>query len=332
MYGPKTMRAVEIFEPGAPSVLRVTQRPVPELQAGEVLIKVAAAGVNGPDLFQRRGAYPPPPGASDLPGLEVSGTVVAVTREVSGRVNVGEEVCALVTGGGYAEYCPAPAGTCLPVPKGLTVQQAGALPETFFTVWSNVWDRCHLAQGETLLVQGGASGIGVAAIQMARALGNRVIATAGSDEKCRVCEQLGAERAINYKSEDFVEVTRQLTDSKGVDVILDIVAGDYVEREVKALAPDGRIAIIALLGGPKGTVNFSAVMLKRLTITGSTLRPRDIGFKSAIADNLRKKIWPLISMGKIRPVIHATFPLAEASDAHALLESQRHIGKVLLIP
>lgn len=332
VYGPKTMRAVEILEPGGPSVLRVTQRPVPELQAGEVLIKVAAAGVNGPDLFQRRGAYPPPPGASDLPGLEVSGTVVAVTPEVSGRVNLGDEVCALVTGGGYAEYCAAPAGTCLPVPKGLTVQQAGALPETFFTVWSNVWDRCRLAQGETLLVQGGASGIGVAAIQMAHALGNRVIATAGSDEKCRVCEQLGAERAINYKSEDFVEVSRQLTDSKGVDVILDIVAGDYVEREVKALAPDGRIAIIALLGGPKGTVNFSAVMVKRLTITGSTLRPRDIGFKSAIADNLRKRIWPLIGAGKIRPVIHATFPLAEASDAHALLESQRHIGKVLLTP
>lgn len=332
VYRPKTMRAVEILEPGGPSVLRMTQRPIPELQAGEVLIKVVAAGVNGPDLFQRRGAYPPPPGASDLPGLEVSGTVVAVTPEVSGRVNVGDEVCALVTGGGYAEYCAAPVGTCLPVPTGLTVEQAGALPETFFTVWSNVWDRCRLAQGETLLVQGGASGIGVAAIQMAHALGNRVITTAGSDEKCRVCEQLGAERAINYKSEDFVEVCRQLTDSKGVDVILDIVAGDYVEREVKALAPDGRIAIIALLGGPKGTVNFSAVMVKRLTITGSTLRPRDIGFKSAIAENLRKRIWPLIGAGKIRPVIHATFPLAEAPDAHALLESQRHIGKVLLTP
>lgn len=329
---PKTMRAVEILEPGEPSVLQVTQRPVPGLKAGEALIKVAAAGVNGPDLFQRRGAYPPPPGASDLPGLEVSGTVVAIAGKAPGTVKVGDEVCALVTGGGYAEYCAAPTSTCLPVPKGLTVQQAGALPETFFTVWSNVWDRGHLAKGETLLVQGGASGIGVAAIQMAHALGNRVIATAGSDEKCRVCEQLGAERAINYKSEDFVEVSRKITGSKGVDVILDMVAGDYVEREVKALAPDGRIVIIALLGGAKGTVSFSAVMVKRLTITGSTLRPRDIGFKSAIADNLRRRIWPLIGAGKIKPVIHATFPLSEAAKAHALLESRGHIGKVLLTP
>lgn len=326
------MNAVEITKPGDPSVLRVTQRPVPELRSGEVLIKVAAAGVNGPDLFQRRGAYPPPPGASDLPGLEVSGTIVARADDASERVKVGDEVCALVTGGGYAEYCAAPSVTCLPVPKGLTVQQAGALPETFFTVWSNVWGRCHLAQGETLLVHGGASGIGVAAIQMARALGNRVIVTAGSDVKCRFCEQLGAERAINYKSEDFVEISRELTESRGVDVILDMVAGDYVERDVKALAPDGRIAIIALLGGPKGNVNFSAVMVKRLTITGSTLRPRDIGFKSAITDDLRHKIWPLIDEGKIKPVIHAVFPLSEASDAHALLESRVHIGKVLLAP
>lgn len=328
----KTMKAVQIVEPGAPSVLRVTQRPVPSLKAGEVLIRVAAAGVNGPDLFQRRGAYPPPPGASDLPGLEVSGTVVAIADDVSGGVKVGDEVCALVTGGGYAEYCAAPSGTCLPVPKGLTVQQAGALPETFFTVWSNVWDRCRLAQGETLLVHGGASGIGVAAIQMASALGNRVIVTAGSDEKCRLCETLGAERAVNYKSEDFVEISRKLTDSKGVNVILDMVAGDYIERDVKALAPDGRIAIIALLGGAKGNVNFSAVMVKRLTITGSTLRPRDIGFKTAIADNLRYKIWPLIDAGKIKPVIHAVFPLSEAAKAHVLLESRAHIGKVLLTP
>ena len=326
---PETMNAVEISASGGPEVLRITKRPVPSLQPGEVLIKVAAAGVNGPDLFQRRGAYPPPPGASDLPGLEIAGTVVK-TGSASGEVRLGDDVCALVTGGGYAEYCAASASLCLPVPNGLSLLQAATLPETFFTVWSNIWDRCNFAPGETLLVHGGASGIGVTAIQMGVAFGHQVFATAGSPEKCLACEELGASRAINYRTEDFVDVVKRLTDNKGVDVILDMVAGDYVGREVKALAPDGRVVIIALLGGAKGNVNFSAVMLKRLTITGSTLRPRSAGFKAAIAANLKSKVWPLIESGKIKPVIHASFPLAEASQAHALMESGRHIGKIVL--
>jgi len=327
---PSSMNAVEIRQPGGPEVLQATARPLPELRGGEVLIRVAAAGVNGPDLVQRRGLYPAPPGASDLPGLEVAGRVVAVAG--NDGINVGDEVCALLSGGGYAEYCAAAASCCLPLPQGLSPLQAAALPETFFTVWSNVFDRGRLAAGETLLVQGGASGIGVAAIQMARAFGHRVFVTAGSAEKCRACEELGASRAINYKTEDFVEVVRQLTDKQGVDVILDMVAGDYVARELKALAPEGRLVIIALLGGPKGNADFSAVLLKRLTITGSTLRQRPVEFKAAIAANLRAKIWPLIDSGKIRPVIHASFPLAQAAHAHALMESGAHIGKIMLVP
>ena len=323
------MNAVEITSHGGPEVLQLVKRPLPEPGPGEVLIQVAAAGVNGPDLFQRRGAYQPPPGASDPPGLEVSGKVVALADDVRG-LNIGTEVCALVTGGGYAEYCAAPARLCLPVPKGLSLVQAASLPETFFTVWSNVFDRAGLGRNETLLVQGGASGIGVTAIQMAAALGGRVFATAGSPEKCAACEALGAERAINYKSEDFVEVVKQLTDGRGVDVILDMVAGDYVPREIKALAADGRLVIIALLGGAKAEADFAAVMLKRLTITGSTLRPRPVEFKAAIAHNLTQTIWPLIEAGKIRPVIHATFPLSEAAKAHALMESRAHIGKIVL--
>lgn len=328
---PKNMRAVEIAVPGGPEGLKPTTRPLPELRPGEVLIRVAAAGVNGPDLVQRRGSYPPPPGASDLPGLEVAGTIAAVAEGVT-SLKVGDEVCALLTGGGYAEYCATPAGLCLPVPKGLDLVQAASLPETYFTVWSNIMDRGRLAAGETLLVQGGGSGIGVAAIQLAKAFGNRVLVTAGSAEKCAACEKLGADKAINYRSEDFVEVARQFTDNKGVDVILDMVAGDYVARELKLLAPDGRLVIIALLGGAKGTVDFSAVMLKRLTVTGSTLRPRPVEFKAAIAQNLKSKVWPLIEAGKIKPVIHSTFALADAAKAHTLMESGGHIGKVVLIP
>lgn len=328
---PKNMRAVEIAVPGGPEGLRPTTRPLPGLRPGEVLIRVAAAGVNGPDLVQRRGSYPPPPAASDLPGLEVAGTIAAVA-EGAHTLKVGDEVCALLTGGGYAEYCATPAGLCLPVPKGLDLVQAASLPETYFTVWSNIMDRGRLAAGETLLVQGGGSGIGVAAIQMAKAFGNRVFVTAGSAEKCAACEKLGADKAINYRSEDFVEAVRQLTDNKGVDVILDMVAGDYVARELKALAPDGRLVIIALLGGAKGNADFSAVMLKRLTITGSTLRPRPVEFKAAIAENLKSRVWPLIEAGRIKPVIHSTFALAEAAKAHALMESGAHIGKVVLLP
>jgi len=326
---PATMNAVEITTPGGPEVLRMVTRPLPELRPGEVLIRVAAAGVNGPDLFQRRGAYPPPPGASDLPGLEVAGTVVAVAKDVQ-RPKIGEDVCALVAGGGYAEYCAAPAGLCLAVPNGLSLVEAASLPETFFTVWSNVFDRGRLGPNETLLVQGGASGIGVAAIQMAATLGHRVFATAGSSEKCAACERLGAEKAINYKSEDFVAVVKGLTDNRGVDVVLDMVAGDYVPREIRSLAADGRLVIIALLGGAKGEADYAAVMLKRLTITGSTLRPRSVEFKAAIAQNLQQIIWPLIEAGKIKPVVHATFPLFDAAKAHALMESRAHIGKIVL--
>ena len=324
------MRVVEIATPGGPEGLRPATRPLPELRSGEVLIRVAAAGVNGPDLMQRRGVYPPPPGASDIPGLEIAGTVVATSGEV-GSLRIGDPVCALVTGGGYAEYCAASASLCLPPPPGLDLVQAASLPETYFTVWSNVMDRGRLAAGETLLVQGGGSGIGVAAIHMAKAFGHRVFATAGSDEKCRACEQLGAEQAINYKTADFVEQGLRLTENKGVDVILDMVAGDYVARELRLLAPDGRLLIIALLGGARGTVDFASLMMKRLTITGSTLRPRPVEFKAAIAEKLRSRVWPLFEAGKIRPVVHATFPLADAAKAHALLESRAHIGKVLLL-
>jgi putative PIG3 family NAD(P)H quinone oxidoreductase len=327
---PKAMNAVEITTPGGPESLKLTTRSLPELRPGMVLIQVAAAGVNGPDLVQRRGVYPPPPGASDLPGLEVAGTVAAVA-DGAGSLKVGDEVCALLSGGGYAEYCVTPASLCLPVPKGLDLVQAASSPETYFTVWSNIMDRGRLAADETLLVQGGGSGIGVAAIQIAKAFGNRVFVTAGSTEKCTACEKLGANRAINYRTEDFVEIVKQLTDNKGVDVILDMVAGDYVARELKALAPDGRLVIIALLGGAKGNADFSAVTLKRLTVTGSTLRPRPVAFKAAIAENLKSRVWPLIETGAIKPVIHATFALAEAAKAHVLMESGESFGKVVLV-
>jgi NADPH2:quinone reductase len=323
------MRAIEITQPGRPEVLQLCDRPTPVPKAGEVLIKVHAAGINRPDVLHRTGNYPVPPGASDLPGLEVAGEIVDGDLAGSGFAK-GDMVCALVQGGGYAEYCTAPLQQCLPVPKGLSAVEAASLPETFFTVWSNVFDRGHLSDGETLLVQGGSSGIGVTAIQMATAMGHRVFATAGADDKCRACESLGAERGINYRTEDFVEVVKAATGGKGVDVVLDMVAGDYLPREVSCLADDGRIVLIALLGGSKATINLGEVLRRRLTITGSTLRPRPVSFKAAIAANLRDKVWPLLESGKIKPVIYKTFPLAQAAQAHALMESSTHVGKIVL--
>ena len=323
------MRAVEISQFGAPEVLQLCERPKPELKAGEVLIKVHAAGVNRPDVLQRLGHYPVPPGASDLPGLEVAGEIVEGDLANS-PFKLGDMVCALVQGGGYAEYCAAPLQQCLPVPDGLSALQAASLPETFFTVWSNVFDRAQLTGSETLLVQGGSSGIGVTAIQMATALGHRVFATAGSDDKCRACEELGAQRGINYRTEDFVAVVKELTAGKGVDVILDMVAGEYVAREIDCLADDGRIALIALLGGAKATIDLGQVLRRRLRISGSTLRPRPVAFKAAIAWRLQEKVWPLIEAGKIKPVIYQTFPLAQAAEAHALMETSTHVGKIML--
>jgi NADPH2:quinone reductase len=323
------MRAIEITQPGPPDVLKLCDRPMPVLKAGEVLIKVYAAGVNRPDVIQRTGHYPVPPGASDLPGLEIAGEIV--DGDLSGSdLKLGDMVCALVQGGGYAEYCSAPVQQCLPIPKGLSAVEAASLPETFFTVWSNVFDRAKLAENETLLVQGGTSGIGVTAIQMAKALGHRVFATAGSDEKCRACEALGAERGINYRSEDFVEVVKSLTQGKGADVILDMVAGDYIAREINCLADDGRLVVIALLGGSKGIVDLGQILRRRLTITGSTLRPRPVEFKAAIVAKLRQHIWPLLESGKIKPVIHKVFALEDAVKAHELMESSTHIGKIVL--
>ncbi len=323
------MRAIEIIKPGAPEVLTPCDRPIPVAKAGELLIKVHAAGVNRPDVLQRTGNYPVPPGASDIPGLEVAGEIVDGDLGGSGFAK-GDMVCALVQGGGYAEYCAAPVAQCLPVPKGWSAIEAASLPETFFTVYSNVFERARLAEGETLLVQGGSSGIGVTAIQMATALGHRVFATAGTDDKCRSCESLGAERGINYRTEDFVEVVKSLTGGKGANVIIDMVAGDYVNREINCLADDGRLVVIALLGGSKGEVNFGEIMRRRLTITGSTLRPRPVAFKQDIAQKLRQRIWPLLESGKIKPVIFKTFQLEQAADAHALMETSTHVGKIML--
>ena len=323
------MRAIEIVQPGGPEVLKLCERPVPQLKPGEILIRVHAAGVNRPDVFQRLGQYPVPPGASDLPGLEVAGEIVDGDLGDSG-FKKGDLVCALVQGGGYAEYCAAPLAQCLPVPQGLTALEAAALPETFFTVWSNVFQRGALGEGETLLVQGGSSGIGTTAIQLAKALGRRVFATAGSADKCRACEDLGAERAINYKTEDFAPIVKELTGGKGVDVVLDMVGGDYVAREVSCLADDGRIVIIALLGGAKANVDLGQVLRRRLTITGSTLRPRPVAFKAQIARELRERVWPLLAAGRIKPVIYKTFPLEEAAAAHTLMESSAHVGKIML--
>ena len=314
------MRAVEITQPGGPEVLRPAERPMPVARENAILVKVAAAGVNRPDVLQRMGMYPVPPGVSDLPGLEIAGEVVGS----------GEKVCALVAGGGYAEYCVVPRAQALPVPKGLTLVQAASLPETFFTVWSNVYDRAKLAPGETLLVQGGSSGIGVTAIQMAAATGNRVFATAGSDEKCAACVRLGATEAFNYRTQEFEKEILRATGGKGVNVILDMVGGDYVPRELKCLADDGRLVFIAYLRGPKAEINIDAVMRRRLTISGSTLRPRPVEFKAAIARSLREKIWPLIEAGRIKPEIYKTFPLEQAAEAHRLMESSQHIGKIVL--
>jgi NADPH2:quinone reductase len=324
------MRAVEITKPGPPEVLKPADRPRPVARPHEILIKVAAAGVNRPDVLQRTGNYPVPPDASDLPGLEVAGEVVETGSAVS-LWKKGDKVCALVHGGGYAEYCVAPEVQALPVPKGLSLVEAASLPETFFTVWGNVYDRGRLAPGESLLVQGGTSGIGVTAIQMAAATGNRVFATAGSDEKCAACVRLGAERAINYRTQDFEKEILAATGGKGVNVILDMVGGDYVPKEIKCLADDGRLVFIAFLRGPKTELNIDPVLRRRLTITGSTLRPRTVEFKGYLAKNLREKIWPLIEAGKIKPEIYRTFPLEQAAEAHRLLESSQHIGKLVLV-
>jgi NADPH2:quinone reductase len=323
------MRVVEVSKPGGPDVLLPADRPLPVPKADEILIKVAAAGVNRPDVLQRMGMYPVPPGASDLPGLEVAGEIVA-KGPAAKLFNLGDKVCALVHGGGYAEYCVTPQATTLPVPKGLTLTEGASLPETFFTVWSNVYDRAKLAPGESLLVQGGSSGIGVTAIQMAKATGNRVFATAGSDEKCAACVRLGAEKAINYRTQDFLAEIKAATGDKGVNVILDMVGGDYVPKELKCLADDGRLVFIAFLRGPKTELDINELMRRRLTVTGSTLRPRTVEFKGYVAKNLREKIWPLIEAGKIKPEIYKTFPLEKAADAHRLMESSQHIGKIVL--
>jgi NADPH:quinone reductase len=326
------MQAVEISAFGGPEVLRLTERPVPVAGAGEVLIRVSASGVNRPDVLQRTGNYPVPPGASDLPGLEVAGVIESgdAAAMATAGLKVGDRVCALVAGGGYAQWCVAPVGQCLPVPEGLDDVAAASLPETFFTVWSNVFDRARLQPGETLLIQGGTSGIGVTAIQMAKALGARVIVTAGSDDKCAACLALGADHAINYKTQDFVTAVADITAGQGVNVVLDMVAGSYVARELDCLAEDGRLVIIAVQGGVKAEINAGMVLRRRLTITGSTLRPRPVAFKAAIAQSLRENVWPLLADGRVKPVIYRVFPAAEAAQAHELMESNRHIGKIVL--
>ena len=326
---PDTMTAIEITEHGGPEVLKPVRRPLPALGDGEVLIGVAAAGVNRPDLAQRAGSYPPPPGASDLPGLEIAGEVVALGEHVE-ELAIGDEVCALAPGGGYAEYCAVPAAHCLPLPRGYDMVRAAALPETFFTVWTNVFMRGGLQTGETLLVHGGASGIGTTAIQLAAARGATVIATAGTVDKCAACEELGAVRAINYRNEDFVDIVNDLTEGRGADVILDMVAGPYVPRNQKCLAIDGRLVTIALLGGAKAEVNFGLMMMKRQTMTGSTLRPQSVAAKAAIASGLRAEVWPLLDSGEIAPVIQDAFDLKDAAAAHAALEAGDHIGKFIL--
>ena len=326
------MRAIQITAPGGPEVLQPCERPRPEARAGELLIAVQASGVNRPDVLQRKGLYPMPPGVSDLPGLEVAGTVAGGAPEdlAAAGLAIGDTVCALVAGGGYAEFCVAPAGQCLPVPQGLNMVQAASLPETFFTVWQNVFHMAKLQPGETLLVQGGSSGIGVTAIQLAKALGCQVIVTAGNDEKCAACVALGADHAINYRTQDFAAETKRLTGGKGADVVLDMVAGEYIAREVQCLADDGRLALIAVQGGTASTIDAGLVLRKRLTITGSTLRPRSVAYKTVLAQALRSQVWPLIESGRVKPVIHQVFPAAMAADAHTLMESSTHVGKIVL--
>ena len=324
------MIAIEISQPGGPEVLKPVERPIPEPAAGEVLIKVVAAGVNRPDVFQRKGSYPPPPGASDLPGLEVAGVIVGGDAAAAG-FKVGDSVCALVNGGGYAEYCVAPAVQCLPIPAGLSMIEAAGLPETYFTVYSNVFMRGRLSGKESFLVHGGASGIGTTAVQMATAMGHATYATVGSDDRVRAVEQLGAVAGINYKTQDYVAEIKRLTDGKGVDVILDMVSGDYIARDLQCLADDGRIVMIATLGGTKAEqLDLNLMMRRRLTLTGSTLRPRDAAFKGSVAAALREHIWPLLGAGKLKPIIHATFPLADAAKAHAMMEAGEQIGKIML--
>jgi len=328
---PEDGLVVEIAEPGGPDVLRPARRSVRPPGDGELLIRVAAAGVNRPDVLQRLGKYPPPPGVTDVPGLEVAGEVVAVGSGVGGW-REGDALCALVAGGGYAEYCLAPAPQCLPFPRGFSPVQAAALPETFFTVWTNVFERGRLAAGETLLVHGGSSGIGTTAIQLARARGARVLATAGTPEKCAACERLGAERAVNYRAEDFADAAKQATGGRGVDVILDMVGGDYIARDLDCLAPDGRLVLIAFLGGSRADVDFRPVLVNRLTVTGSTLRARTIEEKGRIAAALREHVWPMLESGRVAPVIDSTFPLAEAKEAHRRLGAGAHVGKIVLVP
>ena len=327
-----TMQAIEIASFGGPEVLRLAERPMPVAGEGEVLVRVHASGVNRPDLLQRTGGYPPPPGVSDIPGLEIAGEIVAGDMQAmaAAGLQVGDMVCALVAGGGYAQFCAVPVPQCLPLPQGLSAVQAASLPETFFTVWSNVFDRGQLKAGETLLVQGGTSGIGVTAIQLAKAFGATVIATAGSDDKCAACLELGADHAIQYRTQDFVEEVARITGKRGVNVILDMVAGDYLAREVRCLAEDGRIVVIAVQGGVNSEVNAGLILRKRLTITGSTLRIRPVAFKGAIATDLHANVWPLLASGAVRPVIHAVLPASQAAQAHALLEAGEHIGKVVL--
>ncbi|SDQ00464.1 NADPH2:quinone reductase [Mucilaginibacter sp. OK268] len=324
------MKAVVISQPGAPSVLQIAEKPKPAYALNEVLVKVMAAGVNRPDVKQREGKYPPPAGVvQDIPGLEIAGTIVETGAAVT-QWKIGDKVCALVAGGGYAEYCNAPEGQCLPVPEGLSFIEAASLPETFFTVWSNVFDRANLKGNETLLVHGGSSGIGVTAIQMAKALGHPVYVTAGSDEKCRFCEQLGAAKAINYKTESFTDIIKQLTNDKGVDVILDMIGGDYTPGNIQSLAVEGRLVMINTMKGKDALVDLAQVMMKRLVITGSTLRARDIAFKAAIAQKLQENIWPLLASGQIKPVIYKVFKAEEAAQAHELMESSAHTGKIVL--
>ena len=322
------MRAIEISSPGGPGVLRLTERPVPDLRDGEVLVRVIAAGVNRPDIMQRMGKYPPPPGVTDIPGLEISGEIVA--SRGNSRFSDGQQVCALVAGGAYAEYCAVPVEQCLPIPRGVSAVHAAAIPETYFTVWTNLFDRGRLREGETVLVHGGTSGIGTTAIQLARALGVRVIATAGSDEKCEACRSIGAHTAIDYNAADFVAEVRAATDGRGVDVVLDIVGGDYLPRNLECLRIDGRLVQIGLIAGSRASLDLRAVLQKRLTITGSTLRPRSPLEKGAIARELEQHVWPLLATGTVRPIVHGEFPLDRAADAHEELESGRVIGKLVL--
>jgi len=326
---PHEMTVVEIAAPGGPEQLKTAVRPVPQAGPGEVLVRVAAAGVNRPDVMQRQGRYPPPAGASDIPGLEIAGEIVALGPQVSGW-SLGDKVTALLSGGGYAGYAVAAAPLCLPAPSGLSLVEAAAIPETFFTVWTNVFDRGRCKAGETVLIHGGTSGIGTTAIQLAAAWGARVFATAGSPDKARACERFGAVRGIDYRLEDFVEVLRTATAGHGVDVILDMVAGSYVARNLEIAAVEGRIVTISLLGGGKAEINMALILTKRLTLTGSTLRARSVAQKAEVADAVRKNVWPLLSSGRVRPIIHATFPLAEASAAHRLMETSTHIGKIVL--